>query len=144
MQTEGLREGFRAVRTTGRQIPHVPFQLQLLGQGEGSAGGSGQWERAEPWAAIKRKSRTQEVTSVVGTSALASLLSLCLQSDCLEAALAEADTRLIKSCRGASPLQRQTLFAQATQHENSSCCRGCSARAHCLVWLLLRCDVVLV
>lgn len=111
---EGLREGFQAVRSTGRQIPHVPFRLQLLGQGEGSAGGSGRWERAEPWAAIKHKSRTQEVTSVVGTSVLASLSSLCLRSDCLEVALAEANTTLINLCRGASPLQRQTLFPQAT------------------------------
>lgn len=32
-KAEGLREGFQAVRSTGRQIPHVPFRLQLLGQG---------------------------------------------------------------------------------------------------------------
>lgn len=38
----------KLLRPAGRQKPSMPFQLELLGQGEGSAGGTGQDSPAKP------------------------------------------------------------------------------------------------
>lgn len=61
----------KPLRPAGRQSPGVPFQLGLLRQGEGRAGGTRcwipqqSWEGAEPRVAIKHKSHAQEVPSMV-------------------------------------------------------------------------------
>lgn len=122
-------------RPAGRQNPGMPFQLELLRQGKGSAGGSRCWipqqgrEGAELWVA---KSCAQDVTSVVHGGVGAGFFIPAPPGGCS----CWSQCWVIKSCSSPGspqPIPEAHAVSSSCVVWKFVCCQECSAWPHCLV-----------